>query len=260
MERWIDRPEVLSVLFHPRRSGTVDPAAPSGHPVSLAVEGGDRIGGVLYPAQAPDAPLILYFHGNGEVAQEYGPIWPFYARAGASLLVMDYRGYGASSGNPTCSNLLSDASAIFRELPQIIDQTGVAPTRTFVMGRSLGSAAAIQVAIDAADQIGGIIIESGFADTFGLIRRLGGPEAHGITDADDGFGNLEKIAAVEVPTLIIHGEQDWIIPVDDGIALHGASPSANKDLLVIRNSGHNDLMMVGLQAYFGAIAEFVGPR
>ena len=259
VQRWIDRPDVLSVLFHPRRSGFVDPAAPSGHAVSLAVEDGVRIGGVLYPAKAPNAPLILYFHGNGEVAQEYGPIWPFYARAGASLLVMDYRGYGASGGVPTSSSLLSDASAVYRGLPQIIDQTGIAAARTFVMGRSLGSAAALQVAVDAADQIGGIIIESGFADTFGLIRRLGGPEAREITDAEDGFGNLNKIAGLNIPTLIIHGDQDWIIPVDDGLALHGACQSEEKRLVVIRNAGHNDLIMVGLQAYFGSIAEFIGP-
>ncbi len=71
----------------------------------------------------------------------------------------------------------------------------------------------------------------------------------------DGFGNLEKIDQVRLPTLIIHGERDWIIPIGDARALFEASPAAEKKLVKVPGAGHNDLMMIGRRAYFGAIAE-----
>ena len=63
---------------------------------------------------------------------------------------------------------------------------------------------------------------------------------------------------VTVPTLVIHGEEDWIIPFSDGRRLYEASPAAEKRLLRIEGAGHNDLMMVGVRAYFQAIAELAG--
>ena len=62
----------------------------------------------------------------------------------------------------------------------------------------------------------------------------------------------------DVPTLIIHGERDWTIPIGDARALLEASPASDKKLVKVPGAGHNDLMMIGRRAYFGATAELCG--
>ena len=139
-----------------------------GHPVE--VEPGVNVGGRLYPA-TDEAPAILYFHGNGEIAADYDGIAPLYTRLGITLLVMDYRGYGRSDGTPTAGNLLADAVATFDAVGHIFEKNDLTPARLYVMGRSLGSAAAIEVALHAGEQLAGLIVESGFSDTFALLAR-----------------------------------------------------------------------------------------
>lgn len=254
--RFIDRPETLQVLFHPRPADPRLATLAGGTPVAVPVAEGTLVGGMIFAA-GPQAPAILFFHGNGEVAAEYGWIAPPYTDMGVTLAVMDYRGYGASDGWPDGSSLLADARAIVDALPDLLAQQGLQPTRLFVMGRSLGSAAALEAAVHAGDRLGGLIIESGFADTLALVRRLGGPMLADGNDREDGFGNLEKIAQIDLPTLIIHGEEDVIIPVADGRALHASGAAADRRLVTIPNAGHNDLLMIGAVPYFQAIADLV---
>jgi fermentation-respiration switch protein FrsA (DUF1100 family) len=126
----------------------------------------------------------------------------------------------------------------------------------FVMGRSVGSAPAIEVAYHYQQQIKGLIIESGFASGRNQLKRLG--VSHLFRDVKDliGFGNDLKIKEITIPTLIIHGEDDEIIPVTEGKALYDLSGAKEKYSLFIPNAGHNDLMMRGLDAYMGAIKRF----
>jgi alpha-beta hydrolase superfamily lysophospholipase len=250
----IDQPAVLQVLFHPRREFGSEPA----NAISVEVEPGVSVAGRLYPA-GNDAPAILYFHGNGEIAADYNDIARAYTQLGITLLVMDYRGYGRSDGTPTGSNLLTDAVTIFEAIDEIFAKHGLNPTQTFVMGRSLGSASALEVARHAGDRLDGLIIESGFAETFPLVARLGGPVLEA-DDAEHGFGNARKISEIAVPTLIIHGEADFLIPASDGQALYDNSGAADKRLILIPGAGHNDLLFVGMEQYFGAINLFVSEQ
>jgi alpha-beta hydrolase superfamily lysophospholipase len=223
----LDRPEVLGVLFYPRRETGSPRLVADVHNVRIPVEGDLSVGGKIYAAR-PGAPVIVYFHGNGEIASDYDTIAPFYTSLGISLFVIDYRGYGASDGTPTSSALVNDARTSFRKARDVLAEHGVEAGDLFVMGRSLGSAAALEIADTCADE------------------------------ARDGFGNLEKISRAKLPTLIIHGERDWIIPVGDGVDLHEASPAADKTLVTVPGAGHNDLMMAGRRAYFDAIAKLCG--
>jgi pimeloyl-ACP methyl ester carboxylesterase len=258
----LDRPEVSRVLFHPRRDPPQLQGAPNVHPLRIKVDQGVAVGGRLHVAR-PDGPTILFFHGNGEIASEYDGIAPAYTRMGVNLLAVDYRGYGSSDGQPTASRLLADASAVYRASDALLATHGLNRERLFVMGRSLGSAAAIEIAAHAGAGIAGLIIESGFAYTLSLLTTLGlrlelpetGPGAP--ERAKIGFGSLDKIAQVRVPTLIIHGEADWLIPVENGHTLYERCGAANKRLLTIPHAGHNDLLLVGQRAYFEAIHTLV---
>lgn len=251
----LEQPEVLRMLFHPRRDYGFPYSTSSVRVVMVEVEQGVSAGGRLYPA-GPQDSAILFFHGNGEIAADYDDIAPMYKQLGITLLVMDYRGYGISTGAPTASNLLADAVIVFDEVGSIFQENGLAPSQLYVMGRSLGSAAAIEVALFGGEHLSGMIIESGFADTFALLARLG-IRVPGADEERDGFGNLSKIGRINTRTLVIHGEDDVLIPPADGRELYHNCASRDKQLVLIPGAGHNDLMMVGMKRYFEAIKKFV---
>lgn len=251
----LDQPEVLRVLFYPRREYPFTSEPPGAHPVAVEVEPGINVGGRLYVA-GPEAPAILFFHGNGEIAADYDEIAPLYTRLGITLLVADYRGYGTSGGTPTGSNLLTDAVTVFDAVDDIFEDHRLTPSRLYVMGRSLGSAAAIDVAVHAGERLAGLIIESGGWDAVALLARLG-VRVQGGEENRDGFGNRAKIGRITIPTLIIHGENDLLIPPTDGRELYRASGAQDKQLVLIPGAGHNDLIIVGMAQYFGAIRTFV---
>jgi hypothetical protein len=253
----LDQPAVLQVLFYPRREDEFPLCPPGVYPVAVEVEPGVAVGGRLYPAGA-EAPAILYFHGNGEIAADYDDIAPLYTRLGITLLVADYRGYGTSGGRPTAGHLLADAVTLFDQVGQVLADHGLAPETLTVMGRSLGSAAAIEVALHRQERLAGLIVESGFADTFALLARLG-LRVQGADEARDGFGNAAKIDQVHTPTLILHGQSDVLIPAGDGRELHRWSAASDKRLVLIPGAGHNDLLWVGRRAYFDAIRALVFP-
>jgi alpha-beta hydrolase superfamily lysophospholipase len=251
----LDHPLVLRALFHPRREYGRVLRVPGVRPVGVEVESGVTVGGRLYPA-TPEAPAILYYHGNGEIAADYDDIASLYTRIGTTLLVIDYRGYGRSDGTPTAHNLLTDAAVVFEAIPAVFEENDLAPTRLLVMGRSLGSAAAIEVALHAGERLAGLIVESGFSDIFALLARLG-VQVQGADEGQDGFGNAVKMARVTVPTLVIHGQADVLIPAADGQELYNRCAAPRKRLVLVPGAGHNDLIMVGMSEYFEAIRVFV---
>jgi alpha-beta hydrolase superfamily lysophospholipase len=253
----LDQPQVSRVLFHPRREGVRLVRSMDVRPVVVQVEPGLNVGGRLYPADA-QAPAILYYHGNGEIAADYDDLASLYTRMGITLLVMDYRGYGRSDGTPTARNLLDDAVTVFDAVDSVFEENDLVPAQLYVMGRSLGSSAAAEVALHAGEQLAGLIVESGFADTFALLARLGvriqGVE---VDEARDGFGTPAKMARISTRTLIIHGQDDVLIPASDGQELYDRCAAPDKQLVLIPRAGHNDLMMVGVAQYFEAIRAFV---
>ena len=111
-------------------------------------------------------------------------------------------------------------------------------------------------ALHAGEQLAGLIIESGFADTFALLARLG-LRIQGVDEERHGFGNPAKMERITMRTLIIHGQADVLIPASDGQALHRRCAAVDKRLVLIPGASHNDLMMVGMPQYFGAVRTFV---
>jgi pimeloyl-ACP methyl ester carboxylesterase len=129
--------------------------------------------------------------------------------------------------------------------------------KMWVMGRSLGSTSAIHVARHGGESLAGLIVESGFADTVGLLGRVGIPVERISVPREWTRFNEEEIRQVTLPTLVIHGEWDQIIPVTDGEALFQAARASKKELEVIPGAGHNDLFWVGMAQYMEAIDRFV---
>jgi uncharacterized protein len=250
----LDRPEINSLIFYPRPD--FSPQPPIGVETLLFPAGdGTLIGGRFYLTK-PEDPHLLFFHGNGEIASDYDEAAPMFNQLGLNFLVMDYRGYGKSQGTPTVGTLLQDALEIFDRVLQWCQEKGRRGL-FFVMGRSLGSAPAIEIASQRQEKIAGLIVESGFAQTLPLLRLIGIPvEKLGLKE-DDGFENYRKMASITKPTLIIHAQYDELIPLPQADTLLMHSGARKKELVIVPRAGHNDIMFCCGRGYFETIARFV---
>ncbi|MHA1364615.1 MAG: alpha/beta hydrolase [Candidatus Freyarchaeota archaeon] len=169
----------------------------------------------------------------------------------------DYRGYGLSEGDPTITNLLRDAHPIFRGFKEIIQRENCRED-IFLMGRSLGSVPAVELAYHYQDEIKGLIVESGVANTFSILLSLFGIRvSDSVREKLEAASNKVKIREIRVPTLIIHAENDTLIPVSEGITLYENSGAEEKEIFTIPGADHNDLWMVAGERYYQVIEEFV---
>jgi pimeloyl-ACP methyl ester carboxylesterase len=247
----LDIPEVLSGLFHPRPDYEPIEKPEKAIDHLIHVEGSVVVAGRFHMTDK-SAPNILFFHGNGEIVSDYDDIGPLYNDIGINFLTVDYRGYGRSTGSPTVTSMMRDSYAIFEFTEEWLKTNGYNGA-SIVMGRSLGSASALELANHYMERIDGLIIESGFAHTGPLLQLLGvNTTAIDFTE-EKGLRNIDKIRTWAKPTLIIHAEFDHIISFPEGQALYDACPSPEKTLLKIPNANHNDIFLKGLAPYMKAV-------
>lgn len=248
----LDQPSLLRYLFYPRRNFT--PCPHNAFDLSVAVGDQVSVSCRFYLGQT-QWPWILFFHGNGEVVSDYDEISLLYHQKGINLVVADYRGYGISSGAPTLADLVQDCHVIFREVLAELSRRNLR-TDLRVMGRSLGSVSALELACEHQEAIKGIIIESGFPSVVRIITHLGISASEVDLEGVD-RGCLEMIKKISIPSLIIHGEEDTLVPFENARDLYDHLGSQEKKLLAIPSATHNDVLVVGFKEYFEAIEQFV---
>ncbi len=254
MEALMDNPQVLQLLFHPRNEPK-SPLPKDSVDIATTVGDGVLVGCRAYTA-SKKAPIILFYHGNGEIVADYDEIGGMYQEQGINFAVAEFRGYGWSEGTPLVSTFLSDANQVFDQLKQwFIDNEYIGDL--FVMGRSLGSACAIDIAVNKAEELTGMIIESGFAQTLPLAKTLGlDLEAFGVQE-EQTFNNDGKITAFEKPTLILHGQYDQLIPVWQAERLHAQCGGKKQELQIVPGADHNSLITVAGVLYFQTIKKWI---
>jgi len=248
----IDQPFLLQFIFYPRKEFTPCPA--NAFDFSVLVGEGASIFCRFYVGHH-EWPWILFFHGNGEVVSDYDEISPFYHQKEINLVVADYRGYGASTGVPTLSDLVQDAHLIFKGVKEELTKRNLRKD-LWVMGRSLGSISALELAYYYQEEMKGLIIESGFPSVVRIMTHLGMPaQGMGLEKIDQIC--LERIKKIFLPTLILHGEQDSLVPLENAKEIYRHLGTQGKKLLVIPSATHNDIMLVGFKGYFNALQEFI---
>jgi len=250
----LDQSEISAFLFHPR--STNKPQSIHDY-LDLDFEVDKNISlGCRFFISGKKASTILFFHGNGETVDEYEDIASLYLKAGLNFLVFTYRGYGWSNGTPTATTMISDSGICFEKAKTFLQKNDFSGP-LFVMGRSIGSVSAIEVSTQFADSIKGLIIESGFADTLPLLKNIGCVDAEKFISEEEGFGNRDKIETVKLPTLILHGARDAIIPVPQAERLQAFSGARTKKFFVIPGADHNSVMAFGGEHYFTTITSFI---
>ena len=246
----LDRPEISMNSFYPRRNWTPTPTG--AQDFAIPVAGDISLSCRFFPV-AQAQPTILFFYGNGETAADYDNIAPIYNQVGVNFFVADYRGYGNSGGLPTFSAMVADAHLVREEVGRILE-AGEFTGDVFVMGRSMGRHAAFELAANNPEgALKGVIIESG--------RPILGNFSHGLDPAtaeELEAGYRAKVASINLPALVIHGEVDTLAPVEQAREMYESFASEQKRILTIPGAGHNDLLYRGINEYFMAIRDFVG--
>ena len=246
----LDRPEILQFIFYPRRDWT--PPPPDASDYLVPVEAAVTVSCRFYPA-VPGSPCILYFHGNGEVACEHDWIAQLYRREGISLFVADYRGYGLSGGAPSFASMSSDAHPICSFFLETVRSSGHGES-LFLMGRSLGSHSAVELAFHYPERFRGLIVESG-SSNMGRLLELFGLSSAGLSKLGEAVS--ARVRSIKLPALVIHGEWDSLIPLEEAVTLYEQLGSPEKRLLVVPGADHNSVLAAGMDQYFGAIRELV---
>ncbi len=213
----------------------------------FATEDGVTLHGWWIPHHTPRA-TILFCHGNTGNLGYYLSVFRYLTRLGVSIFAFDYRGYGQSEGRPSEAGIYHDARAAWRHLTTSI---GIVPDDILLFGHSLGGAVAIDLATQQA--IPAMIIQSTFTDMRSIARHLHSP-AHLV--AKNAFRSIEKIGALSMPKLFIHGDDDRKIPLTMGRELFEAAPDP-KAWYSVSGGLHNDLHRAGGDAYLDVLAQFV---
>jgi uncharacterized protein len=194
-------------------------------------------------------PLILYFHGNGGALIDRVPRFRMFAESGYGFLAVSYRGYGGSTGSPTQRGLLRDGEAAYREARA----RGYGGDRIVLMGESLGSGVATILA--SSHDAAALVLDSPFSSAVDVAAVH-----YGLLPVSwlmiDQFRSDTAIRAVHIPVLIVHGEEDDIIPINLAKQL---SERANEPKVFISVAGGGHLVL-GLTEVFARVREWIDAR
>ncbi|MEW6594322.1 MAG: alpha/beta hydrolase [Thermodesulfobacteriota bacterium] len=250
----LDQPGLLRLLFHPRPEWTPPPAGAFDE--EIAVAPGIAVTARYFLNAPPDQPAILFFHGNGEVVGDYDAIGPCFNETGLHFVAAEYRGYGKSGGTPAVTAMIDDAHVILAAVRAQLKEAGHSG-HLVVMGRSLGSVPALELAAAAEPLIDGLVIESGIGHTIPFLLGLGvDVAAYGIASEADGFKNVQKIALFKKPTYILHAQHDGIIPLVSAEKLQVECGAHSKEFQMVPGADHNTIIACAGKLYFQAIRQF----
>jgi uncharacterized protein len=236
-----------SLQYFPERQRTAPWAAglPEAEEVVLDTADGERV--IVWHAPPSEGkPIFLYFHGNGGSLRWRDGRFRALIADGSGLVALSYRGYGGSSGQPTETGLVEDAAAAYA-----FAIARYPAERIVLWGESLGSALALALAGE--KPVGHLVLEAPFTSAVDV-----GAQHYWFVPVrlfmKDQFRSDLRVGKVTAPVLVVHGENDAIVPVTLGERLYGLI-RAPKRFMRIASAGHNDLGTQAVAAAKQFIAE-----
>jgi pimeloyl-ACP methyl ester carboxylesterase len=230
------RPLLNALLYFPSRTIMQTPAQAglTHRELWFDSDDGERLHGWWIERRAPARGHVLLFAGNGGNIGDRLLHAQHLTAAGFDVLLFDWRGFGSSSGRPGERGTYRDARAA-RDC--LLRQEAVDPARVLYLGESLGGAVAVELAL--AHPPAALVLLSAFTS----VRDIARLHYRAIPPAlvPDAYPSLRRIARVRAPLLVLHGEDDMIVPVEHGRALFEAAPEP-KRLVVVPGAGHNDIV------------------
>jgi pimeloyl-ACP methyl ester carboxylesterase len=224
--------------------------------VTLGTADGETLAGWRIPAPGARGTL-LYLHGNGgNIGHRLDPVAVFH-RLGLDIFIIDYRGYGASSGAPSEEGTYQDALAAWRHLTE---QEHIAPERIVLFGESLGGSIAAWLAVR--HPPAGLIVYASFTSVPELARVLY-PMFPAARLVRYRYDTRAAFTQMDCPVLILHSREDEIVPFSHGQALYAAARAPTR--LIALRGGHNDALLLDRNVYAREAEAFLrevlpGPR
>jgi len=198
--------------------------------VRLPLDGGEAQALFLAPPARFEGPtpLLIFMHGNGELADHWLPDFEEVTAWGVGALLLEYPGYGRSAGRPSEQSINEAARAAYdwAQGDARIDSKRIVP-----YGRSLGGGPAVRLAVDR--EVPALILESAFTSVADFAAQFLAPAFL----VRDRFDSLTTLSSYRGPLLVVHGSRDQIVPIAHGRALAAAVPGAK---LFELPCGHND--------------------
>lgn len=232
---WIETGDVKLHGWMVPAAGEVGPAASAVH--DAAVESGAR----------PTAPVVLFLHGNaGNVSHRLDKLAILHG-LDVSVLLVDYRGYGKSSGEPDEAGLYRDASVAYDDLVR----RGYRGDRIVLYGESLGGTVATDLATRR--EVAGLVLDSTPTSILAVARHHYPILPVGLFLAAR-YDALSRIERVNAPILFLHSTEDEIVPFSMGEEMMAAARAPNT--LVRLRGGHNDGFLVSVRVYQQALRDY----
>jgi fermentation-respiration switch protein FrsA (DUF1100 family) len=216
--------------------------------VSLSTPDGELLHGWYVPA-AGSRGMVLFFHGNaGNISHRLDSIGIFH-QLGLDVMIIDYRGYGQSTGKASEQGTYLDAQAAWSFL---VDERSIPAARIIVFGRSLGGA--IGAWLGSQHTPAAVIIESSFTSGVDMARRLY-PFLPVRLITRIRYPVKEYASRLDCPVLVVHSRDDEIIPFEMGQSIY-AAVKPRKSFLEIRGD-HNNGFFISRHEYVAGLADFI---
>lgn len=218
-------------------------------PLTIETADGERLRAWHLPR--PDAVAqVVYFHGNGGNLSVWSDVLVGIVEHGYEVMAVDYRGFGLSTGAPTEQGLYRDVEATIKYAEEHLRRPELP---LIYWGRSIGTATAAYAASRRAPD--GVILEAGFPNARSIFESS--PIMLALTFlATYRFPTAEWMAQVNAPVLVLHGDQDGVIPYSLGQRLYESLPGP-KRFVTITGGDHNDPIPPDAALYWGAVKEFI---
>ena len=187
--------------------------------------------------RSPATFTLVVFNGNAGNRAYRAPLARAFREHGVAVLLFDYRGFGGNQGTPTEEGLAADARAARAYL---LTRSDVDPARVVYFGESLGAAVAIRLAVE--HPPAALVLRSPFASLAALGRHHY-PWLPAAWLLSDRFPSIDRLPHVTCPLVVIVGDRDSIVPVDQSRQLYDAA-RAPKHLVTIAGADHNDAALV----------------
>jgi uncharacterized protein len=194
---------------------------------------------------------VLVANGNAGDRSLRAPLARALARAGLAVLLFDYRGYGGNPGRPSERGLARDVRAAHRFL---VEEAEADPARLLYYGESLGAAVVTELATE--HPPAGLVLRSPFVD-LASVGRVHYPFLPVRTLLRDRYPLADQLARVQVPTTVVYGSRDSIVPPKQSRAVAGAAAGETR-VVEIAGADHNDRALLDGEKLIEAVVELAG--
>lgn len=222
------------LIFHPEKlSRDFNYNLPdNSEEVFLSTKDGEEINALFYYGNKKE--VVLYFHGNAGSLNGWKAIAEDFTSLGYNFCIIDYRGYGKSTGTITENGIYEDAKTAYQFL---INEKGFTANEVIIYGRSIGTGVAVELASRHLSK--GLILESSYTS----LKKLANQKVPFLLPSlflRYQFDNKRKINAIKCPIVFFHGSNDTLIPFTHTKELFEEF-KGEKKMVIIQDGGHNDL-------------------